>query len=147
MSSPFDQREHEQIYPQPGWVEHDPREIWHNVEAVTAAALDRAGLARADIAAVGITNQRETTLLWDAKTGDPVYNAIVWHDTRTDRLVRELAAGDADRLRPTGAACRSRPTSRHRRSVGCSIVIRSCASGPRAATSSSAPSTPGSSGS
>ena len=95
----FDQREHEQIYPRPGWVEHDAREIWHNVEAVTRTALDRAGLARADIAAVGITNQRETTLLWDAKTGDPVHNAIVWQDTRTDHLVRDLADGDADRLR------------------------------------------------
>jgi glycerol kinase len=95
----FDQREHEQIYPRPGWVEHDAREIWHNVEAVTRNALDYAGLARADIAAVGITNQRETTLLWDAKTGDPVQNAIVWQDTRTDHLIRDIAAGDADRLR------------------------------------------------
>jgi glycerol kinase len=94
-----DQREHEQIFPRPGWVEHDAREIWHNVEAVTRGALDRAGLARADIAAVGITNQRETTLLWDARTGEPVHNAIVWQDTRTDRLIRELAGGDPNRLR------------------------------------------------
>ena len=96
----LDQREHEQIYPRPGWVEHDAREIWHNVEAVTRGALDRAGLSRADLAAVGITNQRETTLLWDARTGEPIGNAIVWQDTRTDRIVRELA-GDAgaDRYR------------------------------------------------
>jgi glycerol kinase len=95
-----DQREHEQIFPQPGWVEHDATEIWHNVEAVTRNALDRASLSRADIAAVGITNQRETTLLWDARTGEPVYNAIVWQDTRTDRIVRELARdGGADRFR------------------------------------------------
>ncbi len=95
----IDQREHEQIYPRPGWVEHDAREIWHHVEAVTRNALDRAGLARADIAAVGITNQRETTLLWDAITGEPVHHAIVWQDTRTDHLIRDLAAGDADRFR------------------------------------------------
>ncbi|WP_213452504.1 glycerol kinase GlpK [Rhizomonospora bruguierae] len=87
----LDQREHEQIYPRPGWVEHDAREIWHNVQAVTQGALDRAGLARADLSAIGITNQRETTLLWDAKTLEPVGNAIVWQDTRTDGLIRELA--------------------------------------------------------
>jgi glycerol kinase len=96
----LDQREHRQIYPRPGWVEHDAAEIWHNVQAVTRAALDAAGLSRADLAAIGITNQRETTLLWDAATGEPVHNAIVWQDTRTDRIVRELA-GDAgpDRFR------------------------------------------------
>src|SRR5262245_60866037 len=95
-----DQREHRQYYPQPGWVEHDAEEIWHNVEAVTRGALDRAGLSRADLAAIGITNQRETTLVWDARTGEPVANAIVWQDTRTDRLIVELA-GDAgpDRFR------------------------------------------------
>jgi glycerol kinase len=93
-----DQREHEQIFPRPGWVEHDAMEIWHNVQAVTRNALDRAGLSRADLAAVGITNQRETTLLWDATTGEPVYNAIVWQDTRTDRIVRELAGSGDDGL-------------------------------------------------
>jgi glycerol kinase len=96
------QLEHRQIYPRPGWVEHDANEIWHNVQAVTRAALDDAGLSRADVAAVGITNQRETTLVWDAVTGEPVGNAIVWQDTRTDHLIRELA-GDAgpDRFRAT----------------------------------------------
>lgn len=95
-----DQREHEQIFPRPGWVEHDAVEIWHNVQAVTRNALDRAGLARADLAAVGITNQRETTLLWDARTGEPIHNAIVWQDTRTDRIVRELAGSiGPDRFR------------------------------------------------
>jgi glycerol kinase len=95
-----DQREHAQIFPRPGWVEHDATEIWHNVQAVVRGALDRAGLARADLAAVGITNQRETTLVWDRHTGEPVHNAIVWQDTRTDRLIREIA-GDAgpDRFR------------------------------------------------
>jgi len=96
----FDQREHAQLFPRPGWVEHDATEIWHNVREVVQGALDHAGLSRADLAALGITNQRETTLLWDARTGEPVHNAIVWQDTRTDRIIREIA-GDAgpDRFR------------------------------------------------
>src|SRR5690348_5464853 len=80
----LDQREHRQTYPRPGWVEHDAMEIWHNTQAVTRGALDRAGLSRADLAAIGITNQRETTVVWDATTGEPVHPAIVWQDTRTD---------------------------------------------------------------
>src|SRR6266540_3008321 len=96
----LDQREHRQSYPRPGWVEHDAEEIWHNVETVTRGALDRAGLSRADLAAIGITNQRETTLLWDARTGEPVAGAIVWQDTRTDKLIAELAGdGGPDRFR------------------------------------------------
>jgi glycerol kinase len=95
----IDQREHRQIFPRPGWVEHDAAEIWHNTEAVVRGALDRAGLSRADVAAVGITNQRETTLLWDAESGEPVHNAIVWQDTRTDRLIAELGNGDLNRFR------------------------------------------------
>ena len=87
----LDQREHRQIYPRPGWVEHDATEIWHNVQLMTRSAMDRAGLSRADLAAIGITNQRETTLLWDAATGEPVHHAIAWQDTRTDRIIRELA--------------------------------------------------------
>ncbi len=94
------QMEHRQIMPQPGWVEHDAAEIWTNTQAVIADALARAGLAAADLAAVGITNQRETTLLWDRATGQPVHNALVWMDTRTDALVEQLAAdGGQDRLR------------------------------------------------
>jgi glycerol kinase len=97
-----DQREHQQIYPRPGWVEHDANEIWHNVQAVTRGALDDAGLSRADVAAIGITNQRETTLLWDRHTGEPVHHAIVWQDTRTDHLIRELAGEvGTDRFRAT----------------------------------------------
>ncbi|MFV2198764.1 glycerol kinase GlpK [Nocardiopsis sp. LOL_012] len=94
------QREHRQIFPRPGWVEHDAAEIWTNVEAVVAQALDEAGAAPGQVAAVGITNQRETTLLWDRATGQPVHNAIVWQDTRTDSLVRALG-GDTgqDRFR------------------------------------------------
>ncbi|GAA3206070.1 glycerol kinase GlpK [Actinocorallia longicatena] len=84
------QREFEQILPRPGWVEHDPSEIWESVEAVVAQALERGGITAADLAAVGITNQRETTIVWDAVTGEPVHNAIVWQDTRTDRICRDL---------------------------------------------------------
>ncbi|MGK8486023.1 glycerol kinase GlpK [Nocardia asiatica] len=88
------QREHEQIFPRPGWVEHDAETIWRNTEFVLGAVLERSGLGADDIAAVGVTNQRETTVVWDRETGRPVYNAIVWQDTRTDRLCAELG-GDA----------------------------------------------------
>jgi glycerol kinase len=85
-----DQKEHEQIFPRPGWVEHNAVEIWDNVQEVVAGALHKAGITSADVKAVGITNQRETTLLWDRRTGKPVHNAVVWQDTRTDALCREL---------------------------------------------------------
>ncbi|MFG2698626.1 glycerol kinase GlpK [Kitasatospora sp. NPDC048407] len=85
-----EQQEHAQLFPQPGWVEHDAAEIWTRVQAVVRGALEKAGLTREDIRAVGITNQRETTVLWDRHTGEPVYNAIVWQDTRTEALCREL---------------------------------------------------------
>ena len=95
-----DQREHEQIYPKAGYVEHDPLEIWRNTQAVVEGALQRGGIARAELSAVGITNQRETTLLWDRRTGEPLHNAIVWQDTRVDDLVEEFAReGGVDRLR------------------------------------------------
>jgi glycerol kinase len=84
------QREFTQILPRPGWVEHDAAEIWDSVVEVVTLALERGGISRDRLAAVGITNQRETTVLWDAETGEPVCNAIVWQDTRTDRLCREL---------------------------------------------------------
>jgi glycerol kinase len=95
-----DQREHRQLFPRPGWVEHDPAEIWRNVQSCVQNALERAGVARGDLAAIGITNQRETTVLWDRRTGEPVHPAIVWQDTRTDALVGTLAAdGGQDRFR------------------------------------------------
>ncbi|MGW1199342.1 glycerol kinase GlpK [Streptomyces sp. NPDC002536] len=85
-----DQKEHEQIFPKPGWVEHDATEIWRNVQEVVAGAVEKAGITAADVKAIGITNQRETTLMWDKNTGEPVHNAIVWQDTRTDGLCKEL---------------------------------------------------------
>jgi glycerol kinase len=95
-----DQKEHEQIFPKPGWVEHDPKEIWQRSQEVIGGALGNAGLSASDLAAVGITNQRETTVVWDKNTGEPVYNAIVWQDTRTDQICNELAAhGGQDRFR------------------------------------------------
>ena len=86
-----DQKEHQQIYPQPGWVEHDALEIWEHTQRVVRGALEKSGAEVDDIAAIGITNQRETTLVWERATGRPVYNAIVWQDTRTDAICSELA--------------------------------------------------------
>ncbi|SDU55800.1 glycerol kinase GlpK [Jiangella alkaliphila] len=95
-----DQREHRQIFPQAGWVEHDPEEVWQNTREVCAGALAKRDLVTNDIVAVGITNQRETAVVWDRTTGKPVYNAIVWQDTRTDRIVDELGKdGGPDRYR------------------------------------------------
>jgi len=96
------QREHRQIYPRPGWVEHDPMEIWHNTEAVIQAALAQSGVNGTELAAVGITNQRETTVIWDKRSGKPYGNAIVWQCTRTADLCRRLTAdGGQDRFRET----------------------------------------------
>ena len=95
-----DQKEHRQIYPKPGWVEHDPLEIWERTQEVMKGALQKSGLQPSDIVAIGITSQRETAVVWDKSTGKPVYNAIVWQDTRTDVICNELAeAGGQDRLR------------------------------------------------
>lgn len=85
------QKEHEQIFPKAGWVEHNPIEIWDNIRSCVADALQKAQVNRHEVAAVGITNQRETVVVWDKNTGEPVYNAIVWQDTRTSQIIRELA--------------------------------------------------------
>jgi glycerol kinase len=95
----IDQKEHEQIYPKAGWVEHDAMEIWSRTTEVISGALAKANITSADLAAVGITNQRETTLVWDRKTGQPVYNALVWQDTRQQDIVDMVADGNQDRLR------------------------------------------------
>jgi glycerol kinase len=88
----YAQQEHQQIYPQPGWVEHDPQEIWLCTQTVIKDALQKCNITVADIVAVGITNQRETIVVWDKNTGEPFYNAIVWQDTRTDYICNQLAA-------------------------------------------------------
>jgi glycerol kinase len=94
------QMEHAQIYPKPGWVEHDPMEIWARTQDVVKGAMQAAGATAADIAAVGVTNQRETTVVWNKNTGQPYYNAIVWQDTRTADICNALAAdGGQDRFR------------------------------------------------
>ena len=94
------QKEHQQIYPKPGWVEHDALQIWERTLEVMNGALDRGRLQPEQIRAIGVTNQRETTVIWDRKTGRPIYNAIVWQDTRTDEICKTLAKkGGQDRFR------------------------------------------------
>ena len=98
----LDQKEHQQLFPQPGWVEHDPLEIWNNTQEVIRGALAKAGLKGRDLAAIGITNQRETTVVWNRHTGKPYGNAIVWQCTRTDGICRTLTKdGGQDRFRKT----------------------------------------------
>jgi glycerol kinase len=95
------QKEHRQIYPQPGWVEHDPLEIWQQTQKVIRDVIEQAGIRHDDIASIGITNQRETTIVWDKTTGKPFYNAIVWQDTRTKAICDDLAVdGGQDIFRP-----------------------------------------------
>jgi glycerol kinase len=94
------QQEHTQIYPKPGWVEHDPMEIWANTQKVITQSIGKCKAAAIDLAGVGITNQRETTVLWDCRTGEPFYNAIVWQDTRTKSICDDLAKDEGiDRFR------------------------------------------------
>ncbi|NNG02134.1 MAG: glycerol kinase GlpK [Desulfobacteraceae bacterium] len=96
----MDQMEHEQIFPKPGWVEHDPMEIWNNTCSVVKGCMDKSGIDGDEIAAIGITNQRETTVVWDRQTGQPYHNAIVWQCTRTDDICKRLVAdGGQDRFR------------------------------------------------
>src|SRR5918993_158662 len=92
------QKEFRQIFPQPGWVEHDPLEIWASQIGVAAEALARHRISPSEIAGVGITNQRETTVVWDRETGDPIHNAIVWQDRRTADYCERLKAEDAGPL-------------------------------------------------
>ena len=94
------QKEFDQYYPQPGWVEHNPREIWSSQLSVAREAMANLGIGASDIAAIGITNQRETTIVWDKETGEPVYNAIVWQCRRTAPMIdRLVAAGRTDMIR------------------------------------------------
>src|SRR5450631_3078738 len=94
------QKEHAQIFPKPGWVEHDPEEIWRRTQEVVAEAMQLKGLRPGDLAGIGITNQRETTVVWNRKTGKAVCNALVWQDMRVDDAVAEFSReGGQDRLR------------------------------------------------
>ncbi len=96
----IEQHEHEQIFPKPGWVEHDPKEVWQRCRQVMDGAMQKAGASADDIAGIGITNQRETTVVWDRNSGEAVYNAIVWQDTRTDKICDELMGSEGqDRFR------------------------------------------------
>ena len=96
----MDQKEHEQIYPKPGWVEHDPMEIWNNTQDVIRGALAKSGIKGSELSSIGITNQRETAVVWDRFTGKPYYNAIVWQCTRTHEICKQLIAdGGQDRFR------------------------------------------------
>ncbi|NTW43673.1 MAG: glycerol kinase, partial [Anaerolineaceae bacterium] len=96
----LDQREHQQIFPKPGWVEHDANEIWRRTQEVLLGVIQKSGFDSKNIAALGITNQRETTLLWEKSSGKPVYPAIVWQDTRTDEICQQLAKDNGqDRFR------------------------------------------------
>lgn len=90
----IDQKEHRQIYPEPGWVEHNPLEIWQSTQEVVLGAVLKSGATVEEIVALGVTNQRETTVLWEKATGKPIYNAIVWQDTRTDQICKDLSKQD-----------------------------------------------------
>lgn len=95
------QREHQQIFPRAGWVEHDPKEIWVAVREVMGEVLSRADVTRHDVAGIGVTNQRETTIVWNTTTGEPVYNAIVWQDTRTQDLITQMEKNHGSEVFPT----------------------------------------------
>ncbi|CAM5550343.1 Glycerol kinase [Streptomyces tendae] len=105
------QLEHEQILPRSGWVEHDPVEIWERTNSVMQNALRNGGLSGNDLAAIGITNQRETTVVWDPRTGRPYYNAIVWQDTRTDAIAANLERSGRATSSAARRGCRPRRTS------------------------------------
>ena len=124
------QLEHRQILPGPGLVEHDPIEIVSRTNDVMAGALAAAGLTGRDLAAIGVTNQRETTVVWDPTTGRPWHNALVWQDTRTDHVRARAGAGARAAVR-ANRGCRPPPTSRPPSSAGSSITSRACAMPPR----------------
>jgi glycerol kinase len=138
--------EHEQIYPQAGWVEHDPMEIWARTQDVINVVLENGKVAADEIASIGVTNQRETTIIWNPKTGEPYYNAVVWQDTRTKDICDMLSEdGGQDRFRPQVGL----PLATYfpaPRSSGCSTTSTASAPRPRRARPSSATSTPGRSG-
>ena len=134
------QQELRQIYPAPGWVEHDPEEIWTASVACVRDAMAKAALAAKDIAGIGITNQRETTVIWDRATGKPIHNAIVWQDRRTADFCDALRAPAMNRRSPPKPGCCSIRIFPPARSPGCSIMSKARAPRQRRASSPSAPS-------
>ena len=141
------QREFQQIFPQPGWVEHDPREIWASQISVATEALARAQAGAGDVAAIGITNQRETTVIWDRETGEPVCHAIVWQDRRTADICDRLKAdGFEDLVRERTGLVIDAYFSGTKIAWILDHVDGRAGEGRRRAAWRSAPSTPGSSG-
>ena len=141
------QLEHEQILPQAGWVEHDATEVWERTQEVIRDGLRAAGIEATDLAAIGITNQRETTVVWDRRTGEPYHHAIVWQDTRTDAIAKQLERdghGDLIRIR---TACHRPPTSPAASCAGSSRTSTASGPTPRPGTPCSAPWTRGCCGS
>lgn len=140
------QLEHEQILPRSGWVEHDPVEIWERTNSVIQNALRHGGLSPTDLVSIGITNQRETTVVWDPRNGRPYYNAIVWQDTRTDAIAANLERSGKGEVIRRKAGCRPRRTSPAGRSSGSWRTSTAYGRRPRPVTRSSATRTPGSCG-
>ena len=140
------QKEFTQIFPNAGWVEHDANEIWASQIGVAVEALGRAKIAPRDVAAIGITNQRETTIVWDRETGEPLHHAIVWQDRRTAEFCERLKKDGAGPTVQRKPACSSTRIFRRARSAGFSTTCRARARAPTRASSRSAPWTPGSSG-
>src|SRR3954469_20844114 len=138
-----DQREHEQINPKAGWVEHDANELWRRTRQVINGAMADSDAEAGDIEAIGITNQRETTVVWDRETGEPIHNAIVWQDTRRAGSSTSSPATRASTGCARSPGCRSPRTSPGRRSRGCSTMSRGPASARRRAGSPSGPRTRG----
>ena len=137
------QQEFTQHFPKPGWVEHDPMEIWSSEAAVIAQAITKMGVSGKDLAAIGITNQRETTIVWDAETGVPVYNAIVWQDRRTSAFCDAMKEqGLVDKIRERRALS-STPTSPEPRSSGSWTTYPEPGKRPMPANCASAPWTVG----
>jgi len=126
-----DQKEHQQIYPKPGWVEHDALEIWEHTQRVMRGALEKSEAEVADVAAIGITNQRETTLVWERATGRPVYNAIVWQDTRTDAICSELAKEAGASTLPSTGASTTLSTGQNRFQARTGLPLATYFSGPK----------------
>ena len=134
------QHEFPQHFPRSGWVEHDPGDIWTSSAGTARAAIEKAGAPRID--AIGITNQRETVVIWDRETGQPVHRAIVWQDRRTADLCDRLRdEGAEDQVTDTTPACCWIPISAPRRSLGCWITWKAPARAPKRAGWPSAPST------